>query len=137
LLYRLAPTSRITAIAMAGGTIPELQMAAQSLAELVTKLPAPPLVVISSDMNHFADDSENRRRDQMALNELAALNPKGLLKTCEKENISMCGQIPAALVLLTLEHMKTECHYQKLAYATSADVSGDRSRVVGYAGLIF
>ena len=137
LLYRLAPTSRITAIAMAGGTIPELQMAAQSLAELVTKLPAPPLVVISSDMNHFADDSENRRRDQLALDELAALNPKGLLKTCEKENISMCGQIPAALVLLTLEYMKTECHYQKIAYATSADVSGDRSRVVGYAGLIF
>jgi AmmeMemoRadiSam system protein B len=137
LLYRLAPESQITAIAMSGGTVPELRAAAQSLAELLTKLVTPPMIVISSDMNHFADDTENRRRDELALDELAALNPEGLLEICETENISMCGQIPAALVLLTLQYMKRECHYRKISYTTSADVSGDFSRVVGYAGLLF
>jgi len=136
-LHRLAPASRITAIAMSGGTVAELRTAAQSLAKLMTGLATPPLVVISSDMNHFADDSENRRRDRLALDELAALNPLGLLETCEKENISMCGKIPAAFVLLMLQAMKKECHYEEIAYATSADVSGDRSRVVGYASLLF
>ena len=137
LLYRLAPESQITAIAMSGGTVPELRAAAQSLAELLTKLVTPPMIVISSDMNHFADDTENRRRDELALDKLAALNPEGLLEICETENISMCGQIPAALVLLTLQYMKRECHYRKISYTTSADVSGDFSRVVGYAGLLF
>ncbi len=49
----------------------------------------------------------------------------------------MCGQLPAALVLLTLRAMGREVCYNEIAYATSADISGDRSRVVGYAGVLF
>ncbi len=49
----------------------------------------------------------------------------------------MCGQVPAALVLLTLKALKQTAKYNEIAYATSADVSGDRSRVVGYAGVLF
>ena len=88
-------------------------------------------------MNHFAEDHENQRRDQLALEQLAALDPSGLLKTCKEENISMCGQIPAAFVLLTLQYMQRMCSYQKIAYATSAEVTGDISSVVGYAGVVF
>ena len=88
-------------------------------------------------MNHFADDQENRRRDRLALNELQKCDPKALLETCASENISMCGQLPAALVLLTLRAMGTDATYQEIDYATSADVTGDKSRVVGYAGVLF
>lgn len=137
LLYRLAPETRIAAIAMSGGSIDELKAAAKAMAAWISSLDDPPLLVISSDMNHFADDTENRRRDALALQTLEQNDPAGLLRVCEEENISMCGQLPAALVLLTLEALGQEVAYEKIAYATSGDVTGDRARVVGYAGLLF
>jgi AmmeMemoRadiSam system protein B/AmmeMemoRadiSam system protein A len=137
LLYRLAPQTRVAAIAMSGGTYEELEAAAEALASCLSNQEKPPLLVISSDMNHFADDDENRRRDRLALTELEKNDPQGLLQVCADENISMCGQIPAALVLLTLKAMRQQAKYTEVGYATSADVSGDRSRVVGYAGVLF
>lgn len=136
-LHQLAPSSRITAIAMGRAAHADLQEAAQALATLLKSLPTPPLIVISSDMNHFAAEQENQRRDKLALEKIAALDPHGLLNTCSKEKISMCGQIPAAFALLTLQHMGCTCKYQKIAYCTSAEVSGDISSVVGYAGILF
>ena len=137
ILYRIAPSVRVAAIAMAGATVEELEQAAGALAELLQSLDKPPLLVISSNMNHFADDVENRRRDRIALAALQRNDPRELLQRCAEENISMCGQIPAALVLLTLQAMARQVNYREIGYATSGDVSGDLSRVVGYAGVLF
>ena len=65
-LYRLAPDSRITAIAMDDAAHSDLHQAAQALAALSKRLPGPPLIVIRSAMNHFAQDGKNRGRDQIA-----------------------------------------------------------------------
>ncbi len=135
-LHRFAPESRLVAIAMHGGTLDELQSASESLAKWIRTLEKPTLLVISSDMNHFADDEENRRRDRLALNAMKSFDPAALLAVCEAESISMCGQIPAALVMLTLKAMGMSMNYREVAYATSADVTGDTSRVVGYAGVL-
>jgi AmmeMemoRadiSam system protein B len=137
LLYRIAPNVRVAAIAMAGATVEELERTSKALAELLGRLDKPPLLVISSDMNHFADDAENRRRDRIALDALQRNDPHELLQRCADENISMCGRIPAALVLLTLRAMGRRPSYREIGYATSGDVSGDFSRVVGYAGVLF
>lgn len=137
ILHRISPTTKITGIAMSGGSYEELSAAADALATLLNSMDRPPLLVISSDMNHFADDEENRRRDRLALECLRQNDPKSLLETCAASSISMCGQLPAALVLLTLRSMGIDARYDEIAYDTSASVSGDRSRVVGYAGVLF
>jgi AmmeMemoRadiSam system radical SAM enzyme/AmmeMemoRadiSam system protein B/AmmeMemoRadiSam system protein A len=137
LLYRLAPHTRVAAIAMSGASIDRLQHAAKQLARCLAAMDDPPLLVISSDMNHFADDAENRRRDRLALDVLSKREPEELLRICAAENISMCGQVPAALVLMTLRELGRETRYTEVAYGTSGDISGDRSRVVGYAGVLF
>ncbi len=49
----------------------------------------------------------------------------------------MCGLLPAVIVLETLRQLGTLQKCRRVAYATSADVSGDTSRVVGYAGMLF
>ncbi len=136
LLHRFAPESTLVAIAMHGGTLEELRSAADSLAKWLLSLEKPPLLVISSDMNHFADDEENRRRDRLALDAMKSLDPAALLAVCETESISMCGQVPAALVMLTLKAMGRSMNYREVAYSTSAEVTGDTSRVVGYAGVL-
>ncbi len=135
-LARLAPRSKVVGIALAGCQLSQCQQFAAGLAELISAMPEPPLIVISSDMNHFATDEENRRLDEMALAAMETLDPGKLLSTCRDQNISMCGVIPAVIVMETLRRLGKLTQVQRVGYATSADVSGDKSRVVGYAGML-
>lgn len=137
ILERAAPDANIVGVALHGGTWEEIEAAAEGLAEVVRACEEPPLLVISSDMNHFAHDEENRRLDRLALDALASGDPQRLLKTCREHQISMCGVIPAALIMATLHKLGQPFRVEEVAYATSAETGGDRSRVVGYAGTLF
>ena len=88
-------------------------------------------------MNHFATDAENRRLDALALAALERLDPAEVYNTVTEHNISMCGMLPAIIVLQTLRLLGCLNRAERLDYATSADVTGDTSRVVGYAGMLF
>ena len=48
----------------------------------------------------------------------------------------MCGYGPAIAMLTAVKELGAQ-HAELAKYATSADTSGDRSAVVGYAGIIF
>lgn len=137
ILERVAPHTKVVGVAIHGGSLAEIEAAAEGLAEVVRSADEPPLLVISSDMNHFAPDEENRRLDRLALDALATGDPQTLLDTCRKHEISMCGVLPAALVMATLHKLGQTFRVEEIAYATSGDTSGERSRVVGYAGALF
>lgn len=94
------------------------------------------LVVTSSDLNHYEDDGATKRKDELAIERLLKLDAQGLFDVCRMEKISMCGLGPsismiAALNLLAVKTAELICH------ATSGDITGERERVVGYAGMIF
>jgi AmmeMemoRadiSam system protein B len=135
-IARLAPHTKIVGIALGGGDLARCRQFAAGLAEVLRSLPEQPLLVISSDMNHFASDAENRRLDEVALAALETLDPERLYETVTARRISMCGLLPAVIVLQTLRLLGRLQTCQRVAYATSADVSGDTSRVVGYAGAL-
>ena len=67
---------------------------------------------------------------------MLALDAKGLYDTCRNEEISMCGLGPAVAMLTALDAIDARSG-ELVKHATSADVSGDRHQVVGYAGMIF
>ena len=93
------------------------------------------LVIASSDMNHYEGDERTRVKDRMAIDQVLALDPAGLWKTVQCEQISMCGYGPAVTMLTTARELgATKAELVK--YATSGDISGDRGWVVGYAGMI-
>ena len=137
ILDRLASASgerpRLVCIAMGNANWTEIEAAARQLAEVLREHPEPVLLVISSDMNHFATDEENRRKDRLALDALKTGDAKLLFDTCRENAISMCGVVPAALVMQTLKELGKNTKVEELGYDTSATVSGDTSRVVGYA----
>ena len=85
-------------------------------------------------MNHFANDHENRRLDRLALDAMQTLDPQRLLSVVRQHNISMCGVLPAVIVMETLRKLGGLTTCEEVGYATSAEVSGDTRRVVGYAG---
>jgi AmmeMemoRadiSam system protein B len=94
------------------------------------------LLVTTSDMNHYEDDSTTRLKDRKAIEQMLALDARGLYDTCRNEEISMCGLGPAVAMIVALRVMGT-ASAELVRYATSADASGDVSAVVGYAGMIF
>ena len=88
-------------------------------------------------MNHFSNDETTRRLDALALDALESLDPTRLWETVRREKISMCGVLPAFFVLTALGKIGKLRKAEKVGYATSGDSSGDRERVVGYAGYLF
>jgi AmmeMemoRadiSam system protein B len=70
----------------------------------------------------------------MALAPLLALSPQEFFDTVRRRHISMCGVCPATLALFACASIGAR-QAQVAAYSTSAAVSGDAERVVGYAGV--
>jgi AmmeMemoRadiSam system protein B len=107
-----------------------------ALASVVSAQPEPVLLIASSDMNHYEPDDVTRVKDNLAIERLLALDSRGLCDTVRRENISMCGYIPAVCALIAARELGAR-HAELIRYATSGDVNGDREQVVGYAGMVF
>lgn len=137
MIARLAPKTKVVGIAMSGGTWEELERFAEEFSEILRPMEERPLLIISTDMNHFADDAQTRRLDRLALDALEALDPKRLFETVMEHRISMCGIHGACVVLETLRRLGALHECRTVGYATSADTTKDTSRVVGYAGMLF
>jgi AmmeMemoRadiSam system protein B/AmmeMemoRadiSam system protein A len=138
ILARLAPQAKVTGIVIGGGdSLPALQHFAAQMADALTDLPERPLLVISSDMNHFANDAENRILDRIALDAIETLDPAHVFQTVSLHRISMCGLYPCVIVMETLRRLGSLNRCEPAGYATSADADGPKDRVVGYAGMLF
>jgi AmmeMemoRadiSam system radical SAM enzyme/AmmeMemoRadiSam system protein B/AmmeMemoRadiSam system protein A len=136
-LARLAPHSRVVGIVLGADHFDRCRQFASGLAAVLRQRHDKPLLIISSDLNHYASDAENRRLDEIALAALQRLDPADVFETVSRYNISMCGLWPAVVVLETLRQLGTLSVCQQVGYATSADAGGDPRRVVGYAGMLF
>src|SRR5438132_607189 len=136
LLHRVAPETKVVGIVIGHTDLAGCRRFASGLAGVLRQLDPAPLLLISSDMNHFATDAETRRLDGLALAALESLDPAVLHETVTRHHISMCGVLPAVIVLETLRRLGRLHKAERVGYATSADVTGDRSRVVGYAGML-
>jgi AmmeMemoRadiSam system protein B/AmmeMemoRadiSam system protein A len=136
-IARLAPRSRVVGIAIGQGDYESCCRFAEGLTEVIRDCDKQPLLLISSDMNHFATDEENRRLDEIAIQALERLDPEDVYETVTGNQISMCGVLPAVIVMETLKRLGGLNRAERVGYATSADVTGDTSRVVGYAGMLF
>ncbi|MBX3469292.1 MAG: AmmeMemoRadiSam system protein B [Planctomycetes bacterium] len=93
------------------------------------------LVVASTDMNHHEAADVTRRKDERALRPLLALDPAGLLATCAREQVSMCGVRPTTVALQAARRLGAT-RAELVRHGHSGEVSGDDRRVVGYAGVV-
>jgi AmmeMemoRadiSam system protein B len=130
-----APKAKILPITILSASLDELKAAGEGIAGAIDETPGRVLVVASSDMSHFITDEEARRKDRMAIDRLLALDPDGLYNVVHQEDISMCGYMPA-VVMLAAARAAGATGAELVRYATSGEVSGDFDRVVGYAGII-
>ena len=137
LIAKLNPAAKVVGVTMVGGDWDEIEEAAARFATFLKQCETKPLLVISTDMNHFAPEETTRHVDKMALDMIRSLNPEQFFDTVMGKQISMCGVYAAAFVLQTLQALGDLNEALPIGYTTSGAVSGDLHRVVGYAGMLF
>ncbi|MDR2966743.1 MAG: AmmeMemoRadiSam system protein B [Methanobacteriaceae archaeon] len=93
-------------------------------------------IIASTDLTHYAPQEIASKQDDLILDKISKMDEKELLKDIENFNISMCGYGPTiATIKATREFGANKCDILK--YATSGNISGDLSSVVGYCSGIF
>ena len=134
-LQVLRPDVRFVPISL-GEPDPELcREIGTALAVLCAEEEEPPLLLASSDMNHYESRAVGRKKDDLALDRVRALDPEGLFDTVVSESISMCGFLPATALLFAARSAGAP-EARVVARRDSGDETGDASSVVGYAGVI-
>jgi AmmeMemoRadiSam system protein B len=91
------------------------------------------LVLASSDLSHYLSPEQTDALDRLALEPILALDPEGLLRVIAEENISMCGVIPATIMLFAVNAMGAR-RARLLKHYHSGNVMPMR-KVVGYASI--
>ena len=135
-LQVLRPNAKFVPIALGTIRFDELQGIGKALAHLIASSEEEILLLATSDLNHYEDETTTQKKDALAIAQLEAMDPYGLYEVCRKESISMCGLCPAVAALTALRALGAETA-ETLLHATSATVAGDFRRVVGYVGMIF
>jgi hypothetical protein len=89
------------------------------------------LLVASTDLSHFYPQAIAQELDQAVLSQVEAFDPAGLLRLEEEGKGFACGRGALASVLWAARELGADT-VKILHYATSGDVTGDYSQVVGY-----
>ena len=105
------------------------------LAEVMRDYEKGVLLVASTDMTHYESQKAAKTKDQLAIDRILDLDPKGLYNVVAENRISMCGVIPTTVVLAACKAFGAT-NAELVQYTTSGDVTGDYGQVVGYAGFI-
>jgi len=134
-IVHFSPDIAIVPIALLSATYDQCVQLAEAVAKAVQSVDYPVTVLASSEMSHYVPDRVARQKDTAALECMLAMDPQGLFDTVVRERISMCGYLPATVMLIASKLLGATS--ARLAYyMTSGDVSGDYESVVGYAGVV-
>jgi AmmeMemoRadiSam system protein B len=128
------PQAIVTPVILGGLDGAECVALGRALAEIVARLDGNVLVVASSDMSHYLPDDVTRTIDRRAIDAMLACDAERLYDVVEREDISMCGVLPAT-AMLGYARARGATRGTLIAYGTSGDAFGDTDRVVGYAGI--
>jgi hypothetical protein len=126
------PTARIVPIVLGPLDLDAIVALGTALAAVVRASTDPVLIVASSDLNHYEDLRTTLEKDQIAIDRFLALDAEGLFRECRRRGVSMCGLVPAAVVLCAARELGATST-RLVDHRTSADAGGGEARVVGYA----
>ena len=105
----------------------------RTLAKILSQKPA--LLVASSDLSHFYDQLQAEQLDGEMLSRVEAFDPRSVLQAEEEGKGFACGRNAIAAVLWAAKGLGANS-VKILNHATSGDVTGDYSGVVGYAAAV-
>ncbi len=93
------------------------------------------MIIASSDMTHYEPEKIAFEKDSAAIKAILELDEDKLMKKIKGLNITMCGYAPAIAMITAAKTLGAK-NAKLIKYQTSGEVSGDKSSVVGYAGIV-
>jgi AmmeMemoRadiSam system protein B len=114
----------------------DLVQLGHAMSRIVKESDEPVLIIASSDMTHYESQKSAEVKDQLAIQQMEKLDPRGLYDTIHQYDISMCGYLPTTAAMIAAQDLGATSG-KLIKYATSGDVTGDYGSVVGYAGIVF
>lgn len=93
------------------------------------------LLVASTDLSHYHNHSTAVELDSRIIDRVNAFDPEGLLAALASGECEACGGGPTAVVMMAARELGADVA-SVVKYATSGDVTGDRSQVVGYMAAV-
>jgi hypothetical protein len=94
------------------------------------------MLIASSDFTHYESNSEAHRKDSQLIKTILSLDISAFYSTLRKYNVSACGYGAIATIMVAAKNLGAT-QGELIKYATSGDVTGDKSSVVGYSSILF
>lgn len=92
------------------------------------------LIIASSDMTHYEPQEQAQEKDKQAIDAILHLDEDRLIEKIGELSISMCGYAPVTVMIKIAKRLGAKSA-DLIKYQTSADATGDKDSVVGYAGI--
>ena len=134
LQHVLAPGFSLIPLMLRDQSVEQAQALGAALADVVRDRHV--LLIASSDLSHFYRQDIAHRLDTKMLDCVAAMDGERVVEYNERGKAVACGCGAIATVINTLKAWEVD-RAEVVNYATSGDVTGDLSRVVGYGAAAF
>ena len=134
-LQRVLPGFSLLPVMMGAQDMASCRDLARAIAKVLGETKA--LLVASTDLAHVASHQRALSSDQVFLQDFRAYDVEALGRHLASGETAACGGGPVITVMLVARELGAD-QAQILQHATSFDVTGDESYVVGYAaGMLF
>jgi AmmeMemoRadiSam system protein B len=108
---------------------------ARELGKTISMYAANSIIIASTDFSHYESHDITTEKDRAMIEAITNLDEEELYQRRASLNCTMCGYGPVAVAIIAANAMKAR-KPELLKYATSGEITGDFSRVVGYASMV-
>lgn len=129
-------TFRIVPIIMNLQDIETAKDVGRTIAQAIRSSSTKALLIASSDFTHYEPNEEAHRKDIELIDTILSLDVSSFYAVLERLDISACGYGAIASIMIAVKELGAS-KAELLKYATSGDITGDKSSVVGYASIVF
>jgi|Deesub1362B_J571_1020462.scaffolds.fasta_scaffold00004_300 hypothetical protein len=135
-IYELAGKSfKIVPIVLLMQDLSTAKEVGDALAKAILSYSKNVVMIASSDFTHYESSESAYNKDMKVIDRILNLDPDGVINCVYQYRVSMCGYGPVAAVLVASKALGAK-DVKLLKYATSGDVTGDKSNVVAYASIV-
>lgn len=92
------------------------------------------VIIASTDFTHYEPQRSAAEKDKKVIDEILELDQSSVVRTVEREGITMCGYGPVSAMLQAAKKLGAK-KAKLLKYATSGDTAGPMMQVVGYGSI--
>ncbi|HEX9845267.1 MAG TPA: MEMO1 family protein [Candidatus Nitrosotenuis sp.] len=94
------------------------------------------IIIGSSDFTHYEENEFAHSQDKALIEPILDLDVEKFYKVLNERRVTACGYGAIASTMVACKELGAT-QGKLLQYATSGDIAGDKSSVVGYASIIF